>query len=195
MNVVNILGSPRVRGNSVKIAGMLIRELEKSGAKTLTYELNKISFRGCQGCMACKKGSDKCVVSDGLTDLFENLNSADITIISSPVYFGELSGQAKMMLDRFFSLLKDDYRTNKNPGRLSPGKNLVFIFTQTNPDEARFEGIQQRYRNIFARFGFEDIHIITAVGLPPDREETPGSDIEEKVRITAEKLLAGIKRS
>jgi multimeric flavodoxin WrbA len=189
MNVINILGSPRESGNSVKIAGMLVEELEKNSAKTRTFELNKLFFRGCQGCMECKKGSEKCVVSDGLTDVLNGVSAVDVTIISSPVYFGEITGQAKGMADRFFAFLKDDYRTNKKPGRLSPGKKLVFIFTQGNPDEAAFAVMPQRYTQIFGRFGFDDIYVITAAGLAPDSEEGVRDDIAGKVRVTAEKLL------
>ena len=189
MNVTNILGSPRENGSSVRIAAMLVEELEKSGAKSRTFELNKLFYRGCQGCLECKKGSEKCVVSDGLTDVLNGVSASEITIISSPVYFGEITGQAKGMVDRCFSFLKDDYRTNKKPGRLSPGKKLVFIFTQGNPDEARFAAFPERYRDIFERFGFGDIQIILGAGLKPDSEEGVRGDMAEKVKSTAKKLI------
>jgi len=188
VKIVNIIGSPRSKGYSAAIAGMLLENIATKGAQVKTYELNKMFFRGCQGCMKCKKEFEKCTVEDALADVLEDVRTSDITILSSPVYFGEISAQAKGFMDRCFSYLKKDYRTNPKPGRLAPGKKLVFIITQGNSDESRFAALPQRYDLMFKRFGFDEIYPIVAAGLAPDAESKLRPDIIEKIKKTAGQL-------
>ena len=48
-----------------------------NGAAVTTYELNKLSYRGCQGCYACKSTHDHCIVQDDLTEVLEAVRGAD----------------------------------------------------------------------------------------------------------------------
>jgi multimeric flavodoxin WrbA len=189
MKVVNVIGSPRGGGNSAKISEIVTGRLKNGGhTEVRNYNLNEIVFRGCQGCMSCKTGSDVCVVKDGLTEVLASLRDADIAVFSSPVYFGEITGQAKSFVDRCYSLLKSDYRTNPKPGRLASGKKLVFIITQGNPDENLFAGIAGRYAGAFGRFGFDGVHTLVAGGLAYDADVSGRANITEKINIISEKL-------
>ncbi len=191
MKIVNIIGSPRSKGNSAAIAALLVENIAGKGAQVKTYELNKIFFRGCQGCMKCKNEADKCTVEDGLTDVLEDVRMSDIVILSSPVYFQEITGQAKSFTDRCYSFLTKDYRTNPKPGRLTPGKKLVFIITQGNPDESTFAALPQKYDRMFKRFGFDEVYPIVSAGLPPDGTAADRPDIIEKVKSMAAKIGRG----
>jgi len=188
MKIVNVVGSPRSKGNSAAIAGMLLENIAGKGAQVKTYELNKLFFRGCQGCMKCKNESEKCTVEDALTDVLEDVRTSDIVILSSPVYFQEITGQAKSFTDRCYSFLTKDYRTNPKPGRLAPGKKLVFIITQGNPDESTFAALPQKYDRMFKRFGFDEVYPVVAAGLAPDAEPKLRPDIIEKIKKTAGQL-------
>jgi len=42
-----------------------------SGAETREFALNKLSYRGCQACYACKKRLDRCGLNDDLTQVLE----------------------------------------------------------------------------------------------------------------------------
>jgi multimeric flavodoxin WrbA len=54
MKVVALLGSPRSHKNSATIANRFTATAAKLGAETRTFELNRLSYRGCQGCYVCK---------------------------------------------------------------------------------------------------------------------------------------------
>lgn len=166
MKIVTLLGSPRSTGNSSTIAKHLAEAALKLGARSSIYELNRLSYRGCQGCYACKKSLDCCGLKDDLTEVLAAVQEADALVLASPVYYGDLTAQLKGFVDRSFSYLKPDYLTNPEPSRLGP-KKLVFILTQGHPDEALFADIFPRYETFLKWMGFTEIRLIRACGLGP----------------------------
>ena len=190
MQITTILGSPKSNGSSATIAKLLIDALQSVKPQNKTYELNKMSYRGCQACMACKTTSEICVVKDDLTAVFDDVRTSDVVILTSPVYIGEVTAQAKGFIDRCYSLYKPDFRTNPNPGRLASGKTLVFILSQGNPDEKLFTDIAAHYSGTFSRTGFKEILVIRAVGLNPQSDVTKIKSITDSIAATAAKLLA-----
>ena len=167
MKIVCLKGSPRKGGNSSTIADRLMSTAAASGAEARTFELNSLKYRGCQGCYACKKDLDRCILDDDLTTVLEAVREANIVALASPVYYGDISGQLKCFLDRTFSYLVPDYVTSKNPSRLAPGKRLVFILTQGNPDPKLFDDVYPRYDKFLKWFGFAESRLIRACGIGP----------------------------
>ncbi len=167
MKIVCLLGSPRTGGNSSILASRFLATAAGLGAETRAFELNRLNYRGCQGCYACKTTLDSCIVQDDLTAVLEAVHAADVVVLATPVYYGDISGQLKCFIDRTFSYLVPDYVTNPNPSRLPPGKKLVFIITQGNPDRKLFEDIYPRYDKFLKWYGFAESHLIRACGIGP----------------------------
>ncbi|HEX9022985.1 MAG TPA: flavodoxin family protein [Geobacteraceae bacterium] len=167
MKIVFLLGSPRPEGNSSTIAGRLEATAAALGARTRMFKLNRLNYRGCQGCYACKKKLDRCILEDDLTEVLAQVAEADAVVLATPVYYGDVSGQLKCFIDRTFSYLVPDYITNPSPSRLAPGKKLVFIITQGQPDEALFSDIFPRYTNFMKWYGFAETRLIRACGIGP----------------------------
>ena len=188
MRIINILGSPRPSGNGATIAQLLTNILESHHNEIITYELNKLVYRGCQACMACKKSSETCVVKDDLTPILKDIREADVVLLSTPIYFGEVTAQAKGLIDRLYSLFGADYRTNPHPSRLAKGKQLVLILPQGNADESAFADVGPRYERIFTRLGFDEIIPIRALGATMDCDVLSNESIVETVKKTASKL-------
>ena len=94
MQIVAILGSPR-KGNSSAIAGRFLTTAEGLGARTRSFTLNGLSYRGCQACFACKTGADHCVINDDLAPVLDAIRDADVVVLATPVYFGDVTGQFK----------------------------------------------------------------------------------------------------
>jgi multimeric flavodoxin WrbA len=191
MKITAIIGSPHLNGNSATIARAVHDILVKSGAEAKTFELNQFSYRGCQGCMACKTSWEKCIMKDGLEPVLEDIKSSEVTILASPVYFGDVAAQTKGLIDRFYSYYKNDFRTNPKPSRLAEGKKLVFILTQGSPDEKIFSDIIPRYSRMFERLGFTSIFPICAFGVGPVSDVLKNETIGRAIRETAEKIIAG----
>jgi multimeric flavodoxin WrbA len=167
MKIICLLGSPRKRANSSMIAERFCTTAQKLGAEVQTFTLNDLHFRGCQGCMACKTRLDRCVLEDDLTEVLEAVRETDVLVLASPVYFWDVSSQLKAFLDRTFSYLVPDFITRPLPekSRLAPGKQLVFILAQGNPDESLFTNIFPKFDYFFQMNGFAESRFIRACGV------------------------------
>ena len=190
MHIVSVLGSPRYKGNCASIARRFCDTAQGLGATVTAYELNKLDYKGCQGCLACKESSEKCVVEDDLAQVLDSIHEADILVVASPVYVGEVSGQTKSFIDRMFSFLVPDFYTNPVKSRLNPGKKLVFILTQGDPDEKNFSDIFPMYQGFAEWLGFSDIVLIRGCGLEGPDDASAREDIMGLAQETARKTMA-----
>jgi multimeric flavodoxin WrbA len=190
MKIVCVLGSPRPKGNSAAIARRFTETAEGLGADVQTFALNKLSYRGCQACMTCKTRLEKCVLKDDLADVLDAIREADVLVMATPVYFWEITSQLKAFIDRTYSYLVPDFHTAAKPSRLPPGKKLVFIQTQGQPDESLFADIYPRYAPIFKKFGFEKSYLIRACGVRQAGEVEQREDIMKLAEETAKKVMS-----
>ena len=190
MNIVALLASPRRGGNSDTIARRFLETAEELGAQTRAFILNELDYRGCQACMACKGGHEKCVLDDDMDDVLEAVRETDVLVLAFPVYFGEVPAQLKGFIDRTYSYMLPDFATNPHPSRLAPGKTLVFIQVQANGDESRFGDIYPRYEYFFNRNGFADNYLIRFCGLLKTHEAAARADILDLAEETARKIMS-----
>ncbi len=170
MKIVAVLGSPRPQGNSAHLAQRFLDEARALGAETKTYLLNQIAFQGCQSCRACKTKSEACILEDDLAEVLTAVRGADVLVLASPVYFGEISGQLKCFFDRTYSYLNPDFSS-----RVPPGKKAVMVLVQANPDPFSFDDIFPRYQRWLKMFGFHPVYLLRATGArdPGDLDQQP----------------------
>ena len=107
--VLVITTSLRAKSNSDILAERLI-----AGAKDAGHEVEHISLKGkeirfCIGCLACQK-TQKCVLKDDAAEITEKVRNADTLVFATPIYYYEMSGQMKTLLDRLNPLYPSDYR-------------------------------------------------------------------------------------
>lgn len=188
MKVVSLLGSPRTKGNSATIANRFTETAAQLGAGTVTYELNRLAFSGCQACYACKKGLEQCVLQDDLAEVLAAVREADVVVLASGVYFGNITAQLKAFVDRCFSYFKPDFHTIPEPSRLTPRK-LVFVITQGNPDEALFADIFPRYDLFLKWLGFSDTRLIRVCGIGPASVDAVPEEVLRQAEETARSLV------
>ncbi len=110
--ILVITTSLRAKSNSDLLAARLI-----AGAKDAGHEVEQISLRGkeirfCIGCLACQK-TQQCVLKDDAVRIAEQVKNADTLVFVTPIYYYEMSGQMKTLLDRMNPLYASDYRFRK----------------------------------------------------------------------------------
>ena len=110
--VLVITTSLRAKSNSDRLAYEMIR-----GAKDAGHEVEHISLKGkdirfCIGCLACQK-TQKCVLKDDAIEIAEKVKEAETLVFATPIYYYEMSGQMKTLLDRLNPLYPSDYRFRK----------------------------------------------------------------------------------
>ena len=98
--ILGINASPRRRGNTEILLENFLKGASKEGAGVKEIVLNKLNFSPCQECENLGR-NEICIVEDDLQELFPEVKNADVVVLASPIFFGSLSAQAKMMIDRF----------------------------------------------------------------------------------------------
>ena len=75
-----------------------------NGARETGHKVEKVSLKDktigfCKGCLACQK-TGNCVIQDDAGEIVEKMLHADVLVFATPVYYYEMSGQMKTLLDR-----------------------------------------------------------------------------------------------
>ena len=104
-----INGSPRKNGCDAKICAAASELASKYGYESETIWAYDLDLGGCRACMACKK-TQKCVQKDDAVEITEKVKNADTLVFTTPIYYYEMSGQMKTLLDRANPLFVADYR-------------------------------------------------------------------------------------
>lgn len=95
-----LASSPRRNGNSETLLKEFCRGAEEKGWTVEMVHINKLDFRPCQACDACAKDG-RCILKDDMQEIYPKVINSDALVIASPVTFGSLNAQLKMLIDRF----------------------------------------------------------------------------------------------
>lgn len=108
-NVVVISTSLRANSNSEKLAQSFAKGAEDAGHNVTFISLKGKKIAFCKGCLACQK-TGSCVIKDDANEIEKQVLNADVVAFATPIYYYEMSGQMKTLLDRMNSLYTKDYR-------------------------------------------------------------------------------------
>ncbi|MGL1933291.1 MAG: flavodoxin family protein [Desulfotalea sp.] len=170
MKIVSLLGSPRTKSSSSTLASIVAENIDQDGKEYISHNLNKLNYRGCQGCMKCKGKNETCILKDDLTSVLQDVTEADVVIMATPVYWGDVSAQMKGFIDRTYSFLTPGFMTDEVKHRLPSGKKLVFIQTQGAP-EPMYGEIFERYNSFFTMLNyFTETHLIRGYELSTETD-------------------------
>ena len=122
--------SASLRGGSN--SEVLAKECEK-GAAAAGHDVELISLKGkdirfCIGCLTCQtKGT--CVLKDDVAEIMDKVKNAEVIVFATPIYYYELSGQLKTLLDRLNPLYPTDYAF----------RDIYLIATAADAEDTAFE--------------------------------------------------------
>ena len=106
MKVVAINGGPRKTWNTARMIEAMTDGCRAAGAEVSIHNLYDIDFRGCTSCFACKllggPSHAACGMRDDLTAVLNECLAADLIIVGSPVYFGDVTGELRSFLERLW---------------------------------------------------------------------------------------------
>ncbi len=107
-NVLVISTSPRTGSNSELLANEFARGAKDAGGEVEIISLKDKDIKFCRGCFACQK-TKRCVIRDDADLIEQKMEKADVLVFATPIYYYEMSGQMKTMLDRGNPLFTSDY--------------------------------------------------------------------------------------
>lgn len=111
MKILGLSFSPRKQGNTEILLGEALGGAKEAGAETELYSIAGKDIKPCDGCWGCRK-TGECHIKDDMQELYSKLLEADGVIFGTSVYFYNMTGQGKTVIDRTIALNQ-------------PGRNLA----------------------------------------------------------------------
>ena len=106
MNILVLNGSPRPQGETANMVSAFKNAAEKAGHEVRVIEVCRLNIRGCLACEYCHgKGRGVCAQKDDMRQIYDALPETDMLVLASPIYYHNISGQLKCVIDRFYAAL------------------------------------------------------------------------------------------
>jgi multimeric flavodoxin WrbA len=94
-----MVASPRKGMNTDTLVEKVLEGAKSVGAFTQKISLNDLEIRPCQAC--AKHPAPKfCWYEDGMANIYNAIQNADVLVIGTPAYYDSISAQLKLVIDR-----------------------------------------------------------------------------------------------
>ena len=120
--------SPRIGGNSETLADVFINGAEEAGHETKKICLYDKKIEFCKGCLGCQT-TGKCILRDDAERIIAQMKAMDVLVFATPIYFYEMSGQMKTLLDRTNPLFPAEYEF----------RDIYLLATSADEEESSME--------------------------------------------------------
>ena len=104
MRILGIVCSPRKGGNTEILVRAALEAAREAGGETELILVADMNIAPCDGCGTCLKNG-MCKIKDDMQMIYEQLELAEGVVLGTPVYFMNVSAQAKAIMDRTYALL------------------------------------------------------------------------------------------
>lgn len=152
MKIVILNGSPRPKGNTVGMINAFAEGAREKGHSVEVINVYRKTIAGCIGCEYChNKDYGICVQKDDMQEVYEALESTEVMILASPMYFHNISGPLQSVISRMYA-----------KGKLKNLKKCGMLLSSRI--DGIYAGVTEIHRTTARIMGVEDIGIITSVG-------------------------------
>ncbi len=146
MRILGLCGSPMINGNTEILLDHALEGAKNKGAEVEKVILNTLNFVPCQECEEVRDDGI-CLINDDMQMVYRKIDEANAIILASPIFFGTLTAQTKMMIDRFQCLWLAKYRFST---RKSDDNRLgAFICVEATSRKDFFENARAIVKNLF----------------------------------------------
>jgi multimeric flavodoxin WrbA len=143
--IVGLQGSPRDQGNTAMLLAAAVQGAAEAGANVVSFHLNDMNIRPCQGCGGCYE-TGRCVMRDDMDLIYDALEKMDAVIVASPVYFGGVTAQLKAVIDRSQPFWARKYVTKKPVADDNRKRDLLLLSVLSHDQQDLIEGIRTNIR-------------------------------------------------
>ncbi len=126
MNVLILMGSPRLEGNTAELCKPFMEELKARGNQVRYVTLADKQINPCRGCYACQNVGDSygCCQADEMP--VDDILWADLMVLATPIYAWYCAAPMKNVLDRHYGFNKF---YGSAEGSLWAGKKVAILAT------------------------------------------------------------------
>ena len=152
MKIIVLNGSPHKDGNTAALVEAFRKGAEASGHEVVVCPVGTMNIKGCLGCEFCHtKGEGACIQKDDMQNVYPELNSADMVVLASAVYYFGFTGQMMCTISRFYAGMK-------------PAKATKYGMILSSGSPGVYTAIETQYKSIIALCGGEDAGIVEVCG-------------------------------
>jgi multimeric flavodoxin WrbA len=168
MKILGISGSPRRGGNTELLLDKALEGARGEGAEVEKIILNELSFLPCQECGACDE-TGVCPIPDDMQPLYKKLEETDGLVIASPIFFGSLTAQTKMFIDRCQCCWVREYIL-KCPIDRGESRSGLFLCVCSSNREDYFRDCEKLIKMFFASLDISYVGALFYPGIDGKRE-------------------------
>lgn len=128
MNILFINGSPNKNGNTASLAKEMLRGKEYKTLNLVDYKIGNYGQK---------------FEEDQLDEVIAAMKAAEVVVIGAPLYWHNICGSVRNVLDRFYGLVDD--------GELY-GRKFYFLFQGASPEKWMMEAgeyTMKRFANLY----------------------------------------------
>ncbi|MCM1228154.1 MAG: NAD(P)H-dependent oxidoreductase [Clostridium sp.] len=137
MNILFINGSPNKSGNTSALADELLKGKDYETLNLVDYKIYSYGQN---------------FADDQLNEVIDKMRKANIIVIGSPLYWHNICGSVRDMLDRFYGPV---------PQGSFVGKTLYFIFQGASPEKWMLEAGEYTMKRFSELYGMEYVGMAT----------------------------------
>lgn len=178
-NILVILSSPRSGGNSDSLAEAFIKGASEKGHQVNTIALRDYELQFCKGCLVCQKGKP-CIINDNANEIIQEMKNSDIIVFVTPIYFYEMSGQMKTMIDRTNPLFADVYQF----------RDIYLLATSADEDESSMDGAIQGLKGWIKCFEKSSLKgVVKGLGIDQYGDIKKHSDVLKQAYLMGKEII------
>jgi multimeric flavodoxin WrbA len=157
IKVLGLVGSPNINGNTAKLVNAILEGAAENGAEKVIYNLGSLNIKGCDACCKCQE-SGCCPIDDDMQEIYQQIQTADMIVLGSPVYMWQMTAQTKLLIDRMTAFLKPNFSSRLD------NKKLILVFSQGSPDRDAFKPYFKYTAGLLYYLGFDVLDTVIAAG-------------------------------
>lgn len=154
-SILIFAASPRKNGNSDKLADAFSKGAIYAGNIVRTVYIRDLNINGCAGCEYCYEHNGECVQQDDMQKIYKMLETTDIVVFATPIYYQAFPSQLKAVIDRFYVSENKDF----------PIKGAILLATYATPGTKMSELTILYYKTLIEYHDWENFGIITKDSL------------------------------
>ncbi len=175
MKALCIIGSPRKNGNTTVLVDKIIEGLSIGQADIAKYFLDDLKINFCKGCYSCETHRE-CVQDDDMGILISEIMASDVIVMASPSYWGGVTGQMKVFIDRCLPLC--NAKTGETP--VPAGKLGISVAVRAGSSPSENKHIMESFEHYFRHLNIEPVGSVTAESVDSEGEISNNKEILEK---------------
>ncbi|MDO5562249.1 MAG: flavodoxin family protein [Synergistaceae bacterium] len=157
--ILVLTSSPRKNSNTTKMARAFAQSAETAGNEVIWFDAAKRKINGCDACDGCWSNGRACVQNDDFNELAALLESCDVLLIATPLYWLGFPAQVKAAIDKLYA-----YGGEGGLRPLAVKESYLFV-CGGDVDKEEYKPILQTYETSAEFLGWKNRGVIQIGGV------------------------------